>query len=148
MLTGNIYSHPKFKINDQVKFLLDKERDRLFYFFDIEKKTWFKTCQDSKAVWGKGKITNIEDEWIYVFTHDIFNPFSWPVIIKFPNWKHENYLSGMYDVWNGFLEIIEDEKEIIKCECGCNKIYGKNNTFHSFWCPLYCGINKKENNSF
>lgn len=27
----------------------------------------------------------------------------------------------------------------IKCECGSDSVYGKNNTLHSHWCPKYNG---------
>ena len=34
------------------------------------------------------------------------------------------------------LEIDFELVDIVKCECGSEKIYGRNTT-HSFWCPKY-----------
>jgi hypothetical protein len=29
------------------------------------------------------------------------------------------------------------EPKGVKCECGCDKTFGKSNTAHSTWCPKY-----------
>jgi hypothetical protein len=31
----------------------------------------------------------------------------------------------------------EDQPKEVKCECGCDKTFGKYNIVHSVWCPKY-----------
>jgi hypothetical protein len=46
--------------------------------------------------------------------------------------------NASWDEYDSYEQLTLDflDEDVVKCECGAEKVYGKTTT-HSFWCPKY-----------
>jgi hypothetical protein len=114
----------KFQIGDIVEFEVADGRDSPRWDNNVDR--------GGSDIWKTGKVvsmsrsTGSDEEYITVeYILESGKITNW----MFPNTEDTRVLSRP-----GWIRMFGYKVFDVRCECGSEKVYGKNNAFHSAWC--------------